>query len=1745
MLLSFASWLPSLSFAGWWTLAIPLTIGLAVFVITGLLRRPLALRAYARAVRSSSADSLAVLPLSTASDIYETALAYYQDITDQSALPYKQDLSFSALLQEPSAQLLLLGTSGAGKTFALSMLQRSALDAFFQNRGKSPKLPVYLSLEHYSLYLNRRSSIVVGAEEESLGSRQGTDKGEDESQAGREVASQGSAIANLRPEATLFDFLLESQAAGLPHLRPYLSQLAERGQLLLLCDDLHLIEAAFREAIVAELSYLMSQTGNRLVVSACDLSYEALPQLERLLTEGGMACAVLAPLSPALIRRFVERALREQQSGSRRRYTAGQIIRALEDSRLRYLCSVPLTLFSFLEVLDSLDLANPGQFDSRGRLFERLLHRLLARELRQKRWRRSKGGLREEELVTLLRQLAWTLYQSGGRDLIVWPSAQGRRQRTRTRAAALALPRWFEENGAMLSGQGLVLPADLQAPLAEPSHLERQLACLENAGLVALSGDGLRFRHLWLVEYLVASVLREVDQEADQGLEGRQAALALCCGDAARWAGPVAMWAGLVDEPLALAERFAGLGEAHASLAGPASALALICVGVAWCPPRSMADEPLSLPPRLLRLLSTVLRDPAEVEQLSRLIGRLAAEGTLEVYQGLLPTVMVPGVENLLRLCDQKLLLDRLFDYLYEVIDLPAYDAQVRRLIPVLGRLGEGVIPYAAELVQPAADHSLRLRAAAVRILARSDAQQAVDPLLDCLGDSEQVIVDGALKALVRLGPARALGPLLDALEHYLPGMAGARQVLRAVLVVLDYFLNETDPQRALCEEDRRRILSAVSPLLSGQQPPEVQRGARELLARQLRRQPQPENVQLLIQALASADDLLVRNAIRVLQQGDARLTPLLIEQLESQSAEVVRARLVEVLGGIRDLQALPVLLKLLADPSPLVRQQAGIALQHAYVPESIPGLIELVLQSKEEQVAELAARILSGMGEEVVEPILQALPQIVPGRTQLLIRVLEELDDPRVIPALVDLLKEARAEPLLVVALIRALSRFADAQVVPPLIGLLDSKETLVYEEAILALSRLREVALSDLLDALDVEPERETVVAARARRAILGMEPFPGEQLIAVLTHGSEAQVSQVARIFQERGAEAALLLVHQLFHPDARTRGYVRQILDGMAGQILVPALLEVLNRPAWRPVLAEYLVRYPAEAVPPLIALLGDPERGDAAVSVLLLFGPSILSAIVPGLAQEDELARRRAQQLVISLVRQQPETVEQVVQLFGPSLPSRAYESLVEILAGDLADLAVPALLAGLGDAYLLAGVSEVLARLARRRLTPAGREALAGLVAALRSDEQRHGAEITLVELGELAVASVGELITDPDPQVARAARRILRDIGTPALPFIWAACSDLANRQRREAALEIFRSMPTLVIKDELLAHLASRSVQESSMAATLLQERIYDEANSPDPSRQEMVPALLEYVQHPQSDERLCRRILALLLLMGGEYIVQHLVQALYERPERQELLMRCFLFLGREGEAALWEMYHDPETPPDLANQVVSVLGMLRAYPEICDLALSLSQYGLTLNKERLQSPDQLEISLRALGGLLAGGHWNVEALEDLRQRLNEGTAERDLVEVLLGWRYGSYITRLENDLQSVEQAHKENMRNLTMQLLQARSQLSDMEHERENLEESLKKAQQELEIARQELARLTQEHQRLQQEQGTRSEELEQAQQAVQRLQERLNVVVQEKRLLQDQINQLHAHNAQLVEQINLLQGAENP
>src|SRR5437763_4388623 len=301
----------------------------------------------------------------------------------------------------------------------------------------------------------------------------------------------------------------------------------------------------------------------------------------------------------------------------------------------------------------------------------------------------------------------------------------------------------------------------------------------------------------------------------------------------------------------------------------------------------------------------------------------------------------------------------------------------------------------------------------------------------------------------------------------------------------------------------------------------------------------------------------------------------------------------------------------------------------------------------------------------------------------------------------------------------------------------------------------------------------------------------------------------------------------------------------------------------------------------------------------------------------------------------------PEGFQPVVQLFHFSLSQRAREALLDVLTRDLVDVSIPALLEGLEDAHLVGDVSEALVRLVHKH-DKNSEVVMRGLLEGLRSEDRRHGSEIVLIDVGAEAVPVVGELITDPNESVALAAQSILSQIGVAAFPFICAAHSDTSNLVRRSAALNVFHSMSTMVIKDELVKLLTSDDSQDITMALTLLLERIHDEAAQPDMD-QEMIPALLEYVQ-THADERASLRIMALLLLLCWRTIIDAMTQVWYDYPNHQERLVQAFLLLGEEAKDALVEILHASEAPAKLHAEVAGVLGMMTPHGGV-------SHYGST--------------------------------------------------------------------------------------------------------------------------------------------------------------------------------------------------
>ncbi len=1673
---------------------------------TFTLIQPLALLAYARAAaRAQERYRTRYTPLSALTAMYTIPAVYYKYTPDPASPRQAQDMALAELMTSmQDSSLLLLGLAGAGKSLALHYCQYVLLQRRSAMRRGQAKIPIYLPLTYYSLYLKTelRGRRPVGAAGD-----------------GQE---QNAPAAQTAQAGTLLAYLTTCDLPGISYLRPYLKKLFEQGRLLLLCDGLDEVDHLYRATIATELTQLLLATSNRFVITCRELDLRQQHMLVTLLDEGHMERALLKPLQLPQVRQFVEQYIADQQGP--RQYTAGQIMQCIERSRLRHLCTSPFMLLALLETIDIVGSERSEQFATRGLLLQEYILRLLERTQKQP----AHPG--NSEIIQTLATIACAARRSHDPYALDCSNPLHREQGVRhSSAMAAALLAWWGEQDTSNSSA--------PAPLAsDPPTLARILDSALSAGLIEYSARGiLSFRHAFIADYLVAEYFAN-DVTSEQTLVTALTGDLLEAVDA--WSDPVALWAGLLDSPLQLADWFVKAGGGVPGRAVQAMVLGLICVGVVWAPPQVGLKQEDALPAHLPGALSELVGNADSGESLAQYCVLCGEEGVQEIYYALLSLLMVEGIEEYMPLLSETIVPELLFTYLCAIVDLAAYDAQVKRLCRILMQFGEIAVARAEELSSPQPARSLRLRAAAINILGGTRSASAVRPLLRGLADQEQLILGRSSLALQRLGPEITLLPILRELENRAPGPF-TRQVHEALLTILMLYLEEKDPRRRLSLHHYGRILESAIAVLGANYTFEVetqqlvQRGLVRLLLDRgslaaMRTEETPaasapasgevvlqKLFGLLIKHLSSTDEVLLRNVTQVLQQAGHAATPYLLEHVRHAGPEIVRARLVAILRYGNDPRSLPDLLRLIADPSPLLQQQVLQAM-HSYSPASIPGLIDLLLTDPDERVAERAAAFLGELGAEVVAPLIQALRPRAGSRTRLLVQVAERLHDRRTLPALVNLLRSTEADALLTIAVIRALSQFASREVVTPILEALDSPQAQIYEEAIDALSSLGSVALEGLLAALDAQ--QETVATPRVRRALLGMQPFPAEDLVQALARASNVQARQTMHVLRIQGADAAHVLVQHLFDENLRVRRYVRQTLNEMAGAVAVPALLEVLNRATWRSDVGELLLGYP-EAISPLVNLLGDPERAEAAFAILPRFGSAVLTPLIVGLADARPEVQTIAQNILVVLVQQEPGALSQVVRLFSSSLPLRAHAALMEVLTNDLAAGSISALLDGLEDAYLVEDVSEALLRLARK--ADRQKNVLDGLLASLRREERRRGAEIALIKLEALAVRRVGELITDPDQQVARAAQQIMLEIGAPALPFIWAAHSDVGNRAHRDTAMLIFHSMPGEAIKDALVELLRSEQAEQLAMAQALLLERISAEVTQTQ-ANHEMIPLLLEYVQIHERDVA-SLRILALLMLLGGEAVVNHLVATLYDHPEHHEQLIHTFLFLGAEARAALLQILDDPRASARLRGEAVSMLGLLGPVQEVYERAQFLNSYGLEAN--RATGSDELTIALRALGSLLASGDWDIATLRNLQRLSLEESAENELYQVLLGRRYGPEISRMQRELQKERDARKSEVMSLTARIVQ------DHEHIHE-LEEQLEQTRHEHGQRGDELFQVTQEREnyrnnldKMRKEREVFRSSLEQALQMQQALQAEVTQLQDYNALLQQQLKQL--------------------
>lgn len=1698
--------------AFWW---IALVVQVVICVLLALaLMRPLALSRYAREVtRATERYRATCTPLPDWLALYTSPITCYQHSPDPTLPERVEELTLldlvrpgSQFLVDPQEHLALLGATGAGKTTILYFFQFMSLLHRRPVIFGRQKIPVYIPLRNYNLFLRTHAGWYE-----------------------QEAAFQPGI-------ARLLDFLGASDMPGIHHIRPYLRRLADQGRLLLLYDGLHDVEETYLPGVIAEVVELMSQSRSRVVVSCRQEDYLRQPQLAQGVETNLVARAVIDPLTEEQARDMVERYIESENSGKKWRHTAGQIMDMIATTRLLATCSTPLMMLALLSVIDSIGIERGKRLDTRGRLMRAYTAYLISRAQKRPAW--QKRAPAEKDVLLFLGEIAtaarWSntplaiqLHEHEHLLRIGQPSLEEH---------AEALRGWLGEHI-----DDLFLSDNLRDTYSH-ANMSELLEFALDAALLEISPHGiLSFRHEMLAAYAVAEYFVTLQADYDTPMQTTSFAGLLAQAmkredttDAyARWSLPLVLWAGLIDDLPAQAQRFIDYGQGHPAAELDMLALGLLCMGVASAQPYVAQDSMVTLPPGFEEFLREALQDGARRVALARAITRYAEEDAQEIYQSLFLLLMLPDIDELIILLDMEVVPPLFFKRLREVVDDSAYDAQVKRLVRLLGHLGAVSVPQASLLSRSDTGRSPRLRAAAINILGGTGEPDAVDALNACLYDQDQQIVGRAINAMIRLGPELTLPALVEELENR-ASTSATPQIHAAALRILDHFLKETHPDRELTDEQRHVVLGVLSHILQGGYAPEVQRSASEMLVQQARGAEESAGgemaVDVFIENLSSTDEQVANDAALALREIGTAATPALLKALRESPSPGMTARIVQTLGRVRDPRSLSALLRLLADPSPVAQHAVSQALQ-SFAPESIPGLIYQVLQGEEDLVAGCAEQILVEIGNDAVEPVIEALMPVIPGRTHMLVHMLTLVHDIEALPTLIALLQtEApsarvgeQVDKQLVLSLIQALGQFQDESVVAPLIEMLASANPLFYEGAINALSNLGEVASNALIDALDNGYEQ--AITSRIERALLGMVPFPGERLLAVYDWGSEAQARHVTNIFVALGPEAAQLLVSHLVDPNHRVQEYVREAADLMPGQVIVPALLDVIDHPdpAWRDVVKQSLLRHPREAIPPLVSLLDDPSRGSAAQSLLLAFGLAILPALMSGLDSISSLSHERSSVLVVELARESPQGLAEVVQLFAHTPPpqERARKTLIDLLSHELADISPPALLDGLEDAHLLGDVSEALKEMVKQG-DARGELVLEALLEALRSPVRRHGAEITLVEIGTPAVPGVGMLVTDDHAEVAQSAQNILCEMGTPAFSFIWAAYSDVNHPERREAALAIFRRMPTVVIKDELVGLLSSDSSDDIAMALTLLLERIRDE-EAQDEREQEMIPVLLEHAQ-THSEQRASLRIVALLLLLGGQRAADSLERVLYEFPNHSRIFLYAFLLLGGVAEETLLNMLHDPDVPPLLRAEAAGVLGVMSPLMDIREYAKMLSEYGLWAGQSQghlnLLQADQLNVALRALGGLLTGGHWNVSELQQLRAQSQESSPERELYDILLGWRYSPHIDSLEMEIERNRHEHQQRMHTLGAEILTLRTTNQELVDELQGLHHEHGRRGRELEEAAQTAGKL--------------SDSLERAEQ------ERQALLIEIERLT-DERDRLAARNTYLQQVINELQG----
>ena len=999
--------------------------------------------------------------------------------------------------QSPEANLLILGQPGTGKTKELEKY------LFLFDRKK---IPILIPMKYYDGFLTRK-----------------------------DIHSATLDMNMLQPQ-TLLAYLLEShshdrnmkrnEVVGIQHLRPYLRLLIEQGRIMFLCDGLNELSTTSLDNVCAELKVVMEAQENRVIMTCRELDYKDQGVLKQFIREGLAIEEFIPPLLREDVSKFTELYLRTRYTNKEQKSNEAHIqviVAQITKTNLRYDCSSPFILVTLIDTLETIGTEQVRKINSRGRLLQQSVTQLLNKQ--------SLAPQMISDMHLFLSVVACTARRTGQRNAI----SLGRRDRaTSIEMLADTAIRWLE---AHKSEEETYEPYDR-------TTVANLLEVAQKAEIITLSRNGvLSFKHELIAEYFVAEYLKALYSENSTSVPFWQD-MFRDENAVGAWSEPVAFWAGLVESPMELADHLVEWAKQYNSpdnLAVERSPdfpeismwnvlmISLACMGVLWSP--SIRHY---LSPSLQSVMRHYMQNRQSRERLAFIFKRCADEGGSEVYRSLPPLLStIEGLEDLLLRLDKEVVPSLLFDYLQDVAEQPAYKPQVEAIQRVLGCCGAIVIARASELSTKT--HNEALRVAAIGILGMVRDASVVEILIEYLSDPSEAVYRVAVNALINFGPELTLNRLEQVLHGSFPvPSATLLQARGCILIILENFLLSYPLSIPLY----RRIIASIISFLASDYTTlaRAHERAKEILLKRMNISDKADAekrttiIEQLLDALSTVDGKKARNIQSVLRRINSDATPFILTCWQNHHPPtIVRQRTVEVIGMVRDPNALDFLVSLLNDDD--VQEQLSQAFVE-YAPNN-PASIELLIQQTldpdaSDTVARRAAEVLKKIGPQSMKPVCAALPHIREHSTRLLVEVLDHLKDTRAIQPLADLLQLIVPTYLqLAVYVMQVLGHFKDPQVIAPLVDMLARSESVLNQKAIEELSQLGGEALSDLtlrdlaralFDALftKLNISQEIPIVQRTRSVLIRMRPFPLEQLLKAF-RGDDALAEQVKQIFE----------------------------------------------------------------------------------------------------------------------------------------------------------------------------------------------------------------------------------------------------------------------------------------------------------------------------------------------------------------------------------------------------------------------------------------------------------------------------------------------------------------------------------------------------------------------------------------------------------------------------------------------------